>query len=92
MVFLIFIAPILEAMENRVRTATNLDVKLPSYMDDILASITDKRDRKSMDQIMDQVDRLVNEVAEEWDLLLGLEKTERLIFRSKRKGKRKDTK
>ena len=65
-VFLIFMAPIkLEAMEERVRLATNLDIELPSYVDDILASITDKRGRRNMDQVMDQVDRIVNEVAEE---------------------------
>ena len=29
-VFLIFMAPILEAMEERVRLATNLDVELPT--------------------------------------------------------------
>ena len=45
-----------------------------------------------MDQVMDQVHRIVNEVAEEWDLPLEPEKTERIVFRKKRKGKRKDAK
>ena len=34
----------------------------------------------------------MNEVAEEWDLPLEPEKTERIVFRRKRKGKRKDAK
>ena len=67
-------------------------MELPSYVDDILATVTDKRGRRNMDQVMDQVDRIVNEVVEEWDLPLEPEKTERIIFRKKRKGKRKDTK
>ena len=41
-IFLIYMAPILEAMEERVRTATNLEVELPSYVDDILVSVTDR--------------------------------------------------
>ena len=45
-VFLIFMAPISEAMENRVRIAIDLKVDLPSYVDDILASIMDKRGSK----------------------------------------------
>ena len=64
-VSLIFMAPILQVMEIRVKEATNLDVELPSYVDKILASITDKRGRKNMGQIVDQVDKVVNEVAEE---------------------------
>ena len=38
------------------------------------------------------MDRIVNETAEEWDLPLEPEKTERIVFRKKRKGKRKDAK
>ena len=91
-VFLIFMAPILEAMEQRIKSATNLDVELPSYVDYILASIMDKRERKNMDQVMNQVDRVVNEVAEEWDIPLELEKIERIASRTKRKGKRKNAK
>ena len=45
-----------------------------------------------MDQVIDQVDRIVNETAEEWDLPLERGKTERIIFRKKRKEKRKDAK
>ena len=41
-VFPIFMAPTLEAMEERVKLATNLDVELPSYVNDILVSVTDK--------------------------------------------------
>ena len=52
-VFLIFMAPILEAKEERVRAATNLDVELPSYVDDILVNVTDKRGRRNMDLVMD---------------------------------------
>ena len=91
-VYLIFMAPILQVMDIRVKEATNLDMELPSYVDDILASITDKRGRKNMGQIIDQVDKVVNQVAEEWDLLLELEIMERIIFNRKRKGKRKDAK
>lgn len=48
-VFLIFMAPILEAMEGRIREATKLEVELPSYVDNILASTTDARGKKNMD-------------------------------------------
>ena len=64
-IFLIYMALILEAMEERVRAATSLEVELPLYVDDIWASVTDRRGRRNMHQVMDQVDRIVNEVAEE---------------------------
>ena len=91
-VFLIFMAPILEAMEEKVKSTTSLEVELLSYVDDMLASIMDRKGRRNMDQVIDQVDGIVSEVAEEWDLPQELEKTERIVFRKKRKGKRKDAK
>ena len=91
-VILIFMAPILEAMEDRIRTVTRLDVELPSYVDDFIASISDPRGRRNMDQVMDRVDGIVNEVAMEWNLPLEPDKTERIVFRTKGKGKRKDAK
>ena len=77
-VFLIFMAPILEAMENRIKMTTRLEVELPSYVDDVLASITDPRGRRNMDQVLDSVNIIVNEVAMEWGLPL---EPERLVFR-----------
>lgn len=43
---------------------------------------------------MDKVNSIIEEVAAEfeWDLLLEKDKTELIIFRTKRKGKRKDVK
>ena len=45
-----------------------------------------------MDQVLDSVNTIVNEVARDWGLPLEPDKTERLVFRKKRKGKRKDVK
>ena len=50
-------------MENRIRTTTRLEVEFPSYVDVILASITDPRGRRNMDQVLDRVNIIVNEVA-----------------------------
>ena len=48
-VFLSFMAPILEAMENRIKMTLRLEVELLSYVDDILAFIPDPRERRNMD-------------------------------------------
>ena len=90
MIFLIFMAPILEAIEDKIRAVTKLDIELPSYVDDIMANTSDPTGRRNMDQVMDRVDGNVNEVAREWNLPLEPDKTERIVFRTKRKGKRKD--
>lgn len=86
-VFLIFMASILEAMENRIRAATGLETELPSYVDDILASIMDPRATKNMDQVLDRANIVVNEAAMEWGLPLELDKMERLVFRRKKGGR-----
>ena len=52
-------------MRNRIKTATKLDMELPSYVDDILARITDPKGRKNMDQTMDRVNKIVEVVARE---------------------------
>ena len=45
-----------------------------------------------MHQAMDTVNKLAEDVARGWDLPLEKDKTERIIFRTKRKGGRKDVK
>ena len=40
-------------------------VELLSYVDDILAIITDPRERRNIDQVLDTVNIIVNEMAKE---------------------------
>ena len=79
-VFLIYMAPILEDMEQQVATATGLDIEVPSYVDDIMACVLDKDGVENMKEVLKEVDKVVGAVAAKWDLPLQKEKHEEIVF------------
>src|SRR4029077_3195003 len=98
-VFLIWMAPILEEMERRVREVTGVDIKLPSYVDDIHLGIYDWSGRGREEEglegheedLLARASTVVKEVAEEFGLPLEDSKEEKLILkrRNQRRGGKK---
>ena len=72
-VFLVFMAPILEEMERRVKEEVGrVDVQFPSYVDDLRCRLYDRRGtggeevkREKMQDLVARVQRVVTEVAAE---------------------------
>ena len=69
-VFLIYMAPILEDMKQQFSEATGLDIEVPSYVDDIMACILDREGVENMKGVLKEVDKVVGLVAAKWDLQL----------------------
>ena len=71
--FLVFMAPILEEMERRVKEEVGrVDVQFPSYVDDLHCGLYDRRvtaeeeaRRERMQDLVARVQRVVTEVAAE---------------------------
>ena len=98
--FLGFMAPILEEMEHWVREEVGrLDVQLPSYVDDLHCGLYDRgvageeeATRERMQDLVARVQRVVPEVAAEQRLPLAADKEESMVLRGGcgRKKRRKD--
>ena len=92
-VFLIFMAPILEEIESTIAQELQLNIEIPSYVDDILIYVLDKEGKMEMKKELKEVDMVVNRVAAKWNLPLEKEKHEEIVFNpggrgSERKKKR----
>ena len=98
--FLVFMAPILEEMERRVREEVGrVDVQFPSYVDDLHCGLYDRRvareeeaKRERMQDLVARVQRVVAEVAAEQRLPLAADKEESIVLRGGcgRKKRRKN--
>ena len=93
-VFLIWMAPILEKMEMRLKEEVGLDIEIPSFVDDIYMDIIDREGGNgiNMQRIEAEVKRVVREVAEACKLPLELDKEEILHLRKTRKKRNADWK
>ena len=99
-VFLIWMAPILEDMERRVRKVTGTDIELPSYVDDIHLGIYEWTGKAAgtrddglyynEEELLTRASTIVKEVASECELPMEDSKEESLILRprgQRRRGK-----
>ena len=101
--FLIWMAPILEEMERRIRWKVGVDIELPSDLDDIHLGIYDHGTRgagiqdldgegEAIGELLARADRVLKEVALEKGLPLEDSKEEKLILRKRGRKKRKRNK
>ena len=98
--FLVFMAPILEQMERRVKEEVGrVDVQFPSYVDDLHCGLYDRRiageeeaRRERMQELVARVQWVVTEVAAEQRLPLAADKDESMVLRGGcgRKKRRKN--
>ena len=87
--FLVFMAPILEEMERQVKEEVGrVDVQFPSYVDDLHCGLYDGRaagedeaKRERMQDLVVRVQRVVTEVAAERKLRLAADKEESMVLR-----------
>ena len=95
-IFLIWMALILEEMEQEVKEYTVVKVELPSYVDDIYVGlcIWDKIEAKTvdMDLLLTAVDIIINRVTDKHNLPLEKSKHEWLVLRKKRRRKNNEVK
>ena len=101
--FLIWMAPILEEMERRIRWEVGVDIELPSYVDDIHPGIYDYGRRgagiqdldgkgEAIGELLARADRVLKEGALEKGLPLEDSKEEKLGLRKGGRKKRKRNK
>ena len=98
--FLVFMAPILEEMERRVKEEVGkVDVQFPSYVDNLHCGQYDKwvageeeDKRERMQDLVTRVQRVVAEVAAEQRLPMAADKEESMVLRGGcgRKKRRKN--
>ena len=98
--FLVFMAPILEEMERRVREEVGrVDVQFLSYVDDLHCGLYDRRvageeeaKRKRMQDLIARVQQVVTEVAAEQRLPVAANKEQSMVLRGGcgRKKRRKN--
>ena len=87
--FLVFMAPILEEMERRVKEEVGrVEVLFPSYVDDLHCGLYDIRGaegeevkRERMQYLVTRVQRVVAEVAAEQELPLAADKEESIVLK-----------
>ena len=87
--FLVFMAPILEEMERRVKDEVGrVDVQFPSYVDDLYCELYDKwaageeeAKRERMQDLVARVQRVVTKVGAERRLPLAADKEESMVPR-----------
>ena len=89
-IFLIYMAPILDEIEQRLTQETawrgkTPDVECPSFVDDIMASLMDWDGTRDMNLMIKKTKKIVEEVADKWNLPLETSKTESLVLKRKRK-------
>ena len=91
-IFLIWMAPILEEMEKRIKWKLGVDIDLPSYVNDLHLGIYDGKNRgtrieemeeedNGAEQLIDRANKVLKEVVEERGLPLEETKEERLILK-----------
>ena len=94
-----FMAPILEEMEGRVKEEVGrVEVQFPSYVDDLHCGLHDMRgaeeeevNHERMQDLVARVQRVVTEVAAEQKLRLAADKEESMVLRrgcEKKKNRR----
>ena len=98
--FLVFMAPILEKMERRVKEEVGrVDVQFPSYVDDLHCGLYDRgvagdeeAKRERMQDLVARVQRVVTQVAAERRLPLAADKEESMVLKGGcgRKKRRKN--
>ena len=90
-IFLLFMAPILEEMEVKLKEELQTDIEITSYVDDILVCLLDNSGIANIKELLQQANRVVNEVAIKHNLSLQLDKHEEIVFNpgGKGSGKRK---
>ena len=87
--FLVFMAPIVEEMERRVKEAVGrVEVEFPSYVDDLHCGLYDMRGAEEqevkherMQDLVTRVQRVVAEVAIEQELPLAADKEESMVLK-----------
>ena len=79
-IFLIFIAPILEEMEAKLIAELQTKIEIPSYVDDILVCILNKEKKGDIKVQLDQANMIVNQIAAKWTLPLEKDKHETIVF------------
>ena len=87
--FLVFMAPVLEVMERRVKEEVGwVDVQFPSYMDDLHCQLYDRwgageeeEKRERMQDVVARAQRVVDEVAAEQRLPLATDKKKSMVLR-----------
>ena len=67
-----------------------MDLKLPSYVDDIMTSLMDWDNRRDMSQVLETANMVIMKMAAKWNLPLEEAQTEKLVLRRKRKGGKPD--
>ena len=95
--FLVFMAPILEEIERRVREEVGrVDIQFPSYVDALHCGLYDGRvageeeaKRERMQDLVARVQRVVTEVAAEQRLPLAADKEESMVLRGGCGGKKR---
>ena len=89
-IFLIWMAPILEEMAKRIKWELGVDIDLPSYVDDIHLGIYDWKNRgkrveemgednNAAEELIERANRVLKEVVEERGLPLEESKEEKVI-------------
>ena len=79
-IFLIFMAPILEEMEAKLTAELQTNIEIPSYVDDILVCILDKEKKGDMKAKLDQANMIVNQTAAKLTLPLQKDKHETTVI------------
>ena len=79
-IFLIFMAPILQEMEAKLIAELQTKIEIPSYVDDILVCILNKEKKGDMKANLDQANMIVNQIAAKWTLPLEKDKHETIVF------------
>ena len=79
-IFIIFMAPILEEMEAKLTAELQTNIEIPSYVDDILVCILDKEKKGDMRAKLDQANMIVNQTAAKWTRPLEKDKHETIVF------------
>ena len=79
-IFLMFMAPILEEMEAKLTADLKTNIEIPSHVDDILVCILDKDKKGDMKAKLDQANMIVYQIAAKWTLPLEKDKHETIVF------------
>ena len=86
-VFLVWMAPILKRMEERVREETNLDMEISSFVDDMCLDIVDWEGGKNMQRVEADVKKDFAGGCRGIQIPLETDKEEILHLRKSRKKK-----
>ena len=79
-------APILKDMEQHLSEVTGLDIEVPSYVADIMVCVLDPDGIENIKEVLEGVDKIVGEIAKNWNLPLEKEKHEKIVFNPKGVG------